>query len=299
MPVVPNKFDYASMQWQYYSGTVTAMLGLYGVSGSLPGTATLSGDMRTVTMNFGPSDALKSHDWQRVFGPTGSTSDTFTTFWFDGYSEPTYATPTGTVAPVNTAAPATAPDNSNVGVSINDGAQYTNDPDVTLSVVAPSGADRLRVSNDGGFRTAKALALKPTVSWKLDESGAERLPKTVYLRFGSQWGWDPPITDDIILDQTNPTVASATLVRSGPTARSTSVSMAASAKSRTYKVRIRAKDATSGVGKVQFALSKRHPSKVRKFKRISSYTGAKAPRFVRVRDRAGNYSRWRSIARND
>ena len=64
---------------------------------------------------------------------------------------------------------------------------------------------------------------------------------------------------------------------------------------RTYRVRIRAKDATSGVAKVQFARSKRHPSALRRFERISRYKGARAPKYVRVRDRAGNYSRWRSI----
>ena len=43
------------------------------------------------------------------------------------------------------------------GMTINDGAQYTNDPDVTLSVIAPSWADSLRVANDGGFRAAKTF----------------------------------------------------------------------------------------------------------------------------------------------
>ena len=63
----------------------------------------------------------------------------------------------------------------------------------------------------------------------------------------------------------------------------------------TYRVRVRAKDATSGVAKVQFARSKRHPSALAKFERINRYKGTGAPKYVRVRDRAGNFSRWRSI----
>jgi hypothetical protein len=60
-------------------------------------------------------------------------------------------------------------------------------------------------------------------------------------------------------------------------------------------MRVRAKNATSGVAKVQFAVrKKRHPSALRKFARTSRYRGSRPPKFVRVRDRAGNYSGWRT-----
>ena len=96
------------------------------------------------------------------------------------------------------------------GMTINGGALYTNDPDVTLSVIAPSWANSLRVANDGGFRAAKAFPVANTIRWHLAESGPERLPKTVYLRFGNE---AQNFTDDIILDQTKPTVTSATVAR--------------------------------------------------------------------------------------
>ena len=288
------------------SWSLTGTLQMSGTSGMLPGNVTMGDDGRSVTAEF-TSPMLAGRDFQRA--PTGPTfsGDSYDAFWFDGFVDagPIYP-PAGYVPPGTTPPGSGGGSVANQGMTINDGAQYTNDPNVTLSVVAPSyvgnaagdpnwSPDRYRVDNDGGFRNGKVFPARSTIPWKLAESGAERLPKTVYFQFGSQWGWDRPITDDIILDQTTPTVASATLVRSRSTAIGANGATAAAAKSRTYKVRISAKDATSGVGTVQLAVTKRHPSNVRKFKRISSYTGARAPKFVRVRDRAGNFSRWRSV----
>ena len=290
MPVVPNQFDYASMQWGYYGGVIAAHLALYGSAGSLNGLVSLSADKMTVTMDFG-NVALAGHDWQRVFGSTGSTSDTFDTFWFDGYSDPQGqpVSPPGTAAPP--ALPMVSASDKPVGMTINDGAQYTNDAEVTLNVVPPTWATLLSIDNDGGFLKARRTASMNRVAWKLSQSGSERLPKTVYLRFNNE---SQTFTDDIILDQTAPNLTGATLVQSG--ASGASVAMVAASRTRTFKVRLRAKDATSGVSKVQFAVrSKRHPSMLRKFKRISSYRGIRAPKYVRVRDRAGNYSAWRSI----
>ena len=112
---------------------------------------------------------------------------------------------------------------------------------------------------------------------------------TVYLRFGND---AQNFTDDIILDQTDPIVSSATLA---PASSRAAVASAAASRPRTYLVRLRAKDQTSGVAKLQFANNRRRPSALRKFERNSRYKGVSAPKFVRVRDRAGNFSRWRSV----
>jgi hypothetical protein len=282
--------DYAVLQWTGLdsggSWSVSTTLQLYGSSGFLSGTGTTSADGHAVTAEF-TNASLAGHDWQRGFGSTVAGDD-FPRFWFDGYSEPS---PPGTTPPLP-GGPGSGPTDIRTGMTVNDGAQYTNDPDVTLSVIAPSSATTLRVANDGGFLKARTMSVAPSIHWRLDQSGRERLPKTVYLRFGSDV---QTFTDDIILDQTEPTVTSATLVESGSATTRTAVAAAAAAKTRTYRVRVRASDATSGVGQVQFAASKRHPAKLHAIKRIGSYTGVKRPRFVRVRDRAGNYSRWRSI----
>src|SRR4029079_9821871 len=92
-----------------------------------------------------------------------------------------------------TAAPPPGP----VGVSINNGAQYTNDPDVHVAVVWPACVHTLTISNDGGFRAAEVKALARTTDWTLSSSGPERLPKTIYVRFD---GSTQTFQDDIILD---------------------------------------------------------------------------------------------------
>jgi hypothetical protein len=297
-PIWPNggSSDDAYGYWSVFAGEPSATLSLTGTSGVLPGTATISPDGRVVTAQFSHA-MLVGHDWQFSWGggglaASGDAAGGDRKYFFDGYTDP--EPPLGSViaAPV-TPGPGAGDDVAdNQGMTINRGAQYTNDPDVRLSVIAPSWADSLRVANDGGFRAAKTFPVRRIIRWRLAESGRERLPKTAYLRFGSD---AQTFTDDIILDQTQPTVRSATVGSGGATA-SAAVTATAASNARTYRVRIRAKDATSGVAKVQFAVrSKRHPSALRSFKRISRYKGARAPKYVRVRDRAGNYSRWRSI----
>jgi hypothetical protein len=188
--------------------------------------------------------------------------------------------------------PQPQPATGSVGVSIEDGALFTNDPNVTLDIDAPASAATVIVSNDGGFKHARSFPAGRRIKWKLASTGPERLPKTVYVRFGSS---TQNYTDDIILDQTKPTISSATVDASGATATSATVATAAASRSRTFRMRIRAKDATSGVAKVQFAVTKAKPTQPRTYSRTIKYRATKAPRFVRVRDRAGNYSRWHSI----
>jgi hypothetical protein len=286
-PPIGQVFDQAMVQWwgdkaDDGSWTIGTALSLTKANGSLSGTGTISDDGRALTAEFTRSQ-LAGHDWQRI-QMTNSGGDESGEFWFDGYSDPDPEPALGSIIPAPPGPPVPdVEDLSRLGMSINDGARYTNDPDVTLSVIAPSWVSSLRVANDGGFRAANTFRVRNSIGWRLDESGRERLPKTVYLRFGHD---AQTFTDDIILDQTDPLLTSATAARPASTASS----------KRTFRVRIRANDKTSGLAKLQFAArSKRHPSAPRKYARSSRYTGTRAPRYVRVRDRAGNYSRWRSI----
>ena len=158
---------------------------------------------------------------------------------------------------------------------------------------APAGATEIRIANDGGFATAATVPPGPPglYPWTLDSSGSERLPKTVYVRFASAAGASAEtFTDDIVLDQTAPTVTQATITGGGEPAAS-----AIAAKRRKFKLRLKAKDNASGVAKVQVARRKKRPGKARKFKRRLTVKSARAPRFVRVYDKAGNRSKWRRI----
>lgn len=180
-----------------------------------------------------------------------------------------------------------SPTDRHVGVSINAGARYTNDPQVRVSVVWPAGASNLLISNDGGFGKSRTFSNGRTVSWRLDSSGPERLPKTIYARFN---GSTQTFQDDIILDQTSPRVTSATLAsKATPRAASTKKRR----RGKTFQVTVRASDRTSGVGHVQVTANKRKPGRLLKYqRRISVTTTGKQPRFIRAQDRAGNYGKW-------
>jgi 6-phosphogluconolactonase (cycloisomerase 2 family) len=165
-------------------------------------------------------------------------------------------------------------------VTINGGDEYTNDPDVSVTVTGVQfPADFVfEVSNDGGFApessewipTTKAAAT--TFEWTLATSGPERLPKTVYLRSRVTGGDFQVSSDDIVLDQRPPEVVSA--AQSGRT------------------LRIRARDGLSGLKQMQVTRDRRKPGLWRAFR--SRLTVAKSQRlvYVRVRDAAGNRSRW-------
>ena len=172
-----------------------------------------------------------------------------------------------------------------VGVSINDGARFTDSTSVTLSAVWPACSQTLLISNDGGFRSARSSAIAEGVPWTLDSSGPERLPKTVYLRFN---GAGANYTDDIILDEISPVITSVTAATaSGANEMSTG---------RRYRFVVAATDKVSGVGKVQISGSRRGGGTVARYKRVTSAKLTTKQAFVRVQDRAGNWSSWKKVA---
>lgn len=179
------------------------------------------------------------------------------------------------------------------GASINAGAQYTNDPNVTVSLRWPKFAQEVVISNDGGFFPMLTLPVDPTISWTLDSSGDERLPKTIYVRFtGGQAGAET-YQDDIILDQTKPTVVSASAKTGGGNALSTGLSLRGGSKK--YKITLKAKDANSGVAQMQITHRKAKPGAWKPYKPKTTYKSPSKKLFARVIDRAGNISTWKRL----
>src|SRR5439155_23849032 len=124
----------------------------------------------------------------------------------------------------------------------------------------------------------------PTIKWKLDSSGPERLPKTVYLRFLIGPIVSDNYTDDIILDEVPPVVQQATLVPA---------KAASAAAVSPYVIKAKATDSNSGVGKLQVAVNKKRPGKLVAYKTKVTVRSAGKPKFIRAQDRARNFSAWK------
>ncbi|HEU5098367.1 MAG TPA: VCBS repeat-containing protein [Roseiflexaceae bacterium] len=87
------------------------------------------------------------------------------------------------------------------GLTINNGALFTNQISVTLSIGAPLGTTQLQVSNDGGFSGSAWEPYTGSKAWQISQYGTYVLPRIVYLRYKDQNGIVSGVyQDDIILD---------------------------------------------------------------------------------------------------
>jgi hypothetical protein len=214
-----------------------------------------------------------------------------------------------TQSPVTPGAPAVpAPPiaRAPIGVSINAGDYATDTPDVTLDLSSPVGTASILVSNDGGFGTSagtKSFAVTSTARWTLRGEKNTRAPATVYVQYSGPYGTTATYTDDIILDETSPTLTSAVLVGSGgvkPALHALTPAL------RRYKLRIVAAEQRSGISAVETSSAKSHASittltsatkqgslTLNKTITISART---APSRARVQSAAGKWSRWLAVS---
>ena len=174
-----------------------------------------------------------------------------------------------------------------LGVTINDGDRFTNDPHVLVSPVWPAGSTRVLLSNDGGFRNAVSRLLAVHVPWTLDSSGPERLPKTIYARFTPN---GTTYQDDIILDETAPALLVAEITSSELVA-------ARAHRKRIFHLHLRARDRTAGVNRMQITTDRHRPGRPRRYRSHPKFKARTSKIFVRVRDRARNWSRWKRCER--
>ena len=116
---------------------------------------------------------------------------------------PPSGTPTPTPTPGPTPTPTPTPACEFPQISINDGALFTNAPDVTLSICAPYAAEMM-LSNDGGFGDAEWEPYAESKAWRLTTYGQYVLPRFVYAAFKDTDGTTHGTYFDDIIHDPNP-----------------------------------------------------------------------------------------------
>ncbi len=95
---------------------------------------------------------------------------------------------------------------SDFGISINNGAIWTNQVSVTLGIPAQAGTAEMQISNDGGFANAVLEPYSLYKAWEITSYGSYVIPRVVYVRFKDINGnISTTFQDDIILDVNAPT----------------------------------------------------------------------------------------------
>jgi uncharacterized delta-60 repeat protein len=172
----------------------------------------------------------------------------------------------------------------NLSVTINKGDSFTNNANVKLTVRVPDGTTSLLIANDGGFVGGQTFPVRAdaTYDWVLNTERKD-VTKIVYVR---AVGPDLPAyekSDDIVLDSVKPVLNFAKRGKGG----------------RSLAISARDPKPASGVALMQVTTNKKRPGKLRKFARSIRVNKNKGPFFVRVRDKAGNFSGWKRERRGN
>ena len=253
--------------------------------------ATLSGTTTTVE-----SKVLSGIESTEVSQKTGELLEG-TKYYFQVVAKNTFGTVKGEIRTFTTGRP--------VGVSINDADEFTNKKSVTVFITGLATSVKAIISNDGGFKVSQTIDLTDSfaeVKWTLVSSRDERLPKTVYVRFISRFNAQSSnYTDDIILDTTAPVLSDAVATATTAPASAVSVASARAKKKNGARIVVKATDANSGIGSVEMrsgaskkATSVKYANPKAKSQTLTVNTKAKTLQ-VRVIDRAGNPSPWKTV----
>ncbi len=253
------------------------------------------------TGSFVPFTSPSRYEWdldgdgsfETDSGPNGRVSQTYGTA--GGRTVTVRVTaPAGGTATASTALDvSTSSPAGPFGVSVNEGAKFTNDPHVSVFMRWPTFAKDVVISNDGGFFPASQRPVGATVAWTLDSSGPEGLPKTIYARFVGGQSGPETYQDDIILDETAPVVVKAVAREGAGSVRL--ADLARRLAKRRYSVMVKARDETSGVARMQITSKKAKSGPWRAYKKKSTFKTSSIKIFARVQDRAGNVSRWKRL----
>lgn len=90
-------------------------------------------------------------------------------------------------------------------ITVNDGALFTNQTAVTLTLTAPPGTTQMMIANDGGFGGAAWEPFATSKPWTITAYGYAVIPRTVYAKFTTNGQTSAQYQDDIVLDLTSPT----------------------------------------------------------------------------------------------
>jgi hypothetical protein len=112
----------------------------------------------------------------------------------------------------NSSPPAAAPikldaaAGTDYGVTINQGALFTNTIDVNLTIGARANTAQMQVSNDGGFAGAQWEPYNSRKPWQITQFGNSVIPRVVYVKYKDLAGTISSVyQDDVILDVAPPT----------------------------------------------------------------------------------------------
>jgi alpha-tubulin suppressor-like RCC1 family protein len=191
-----------------------------------------------------------------------------------------------------------------VGVTVNQGARFTDNAEVTLGLVWPEGTTTAVLSNDGSFSDAQQVPIASSIRWSLPSGGSGLLSSTVYVRFESLWpnndgGWASAdeqqvvnFTDDIVLDLSPPEVSSVSAAStSNAQAQRVGVARSLSARSSAL-VSFNALDAVSGISAVQITADPAVPGPERALSSQYVVSVDRGTVAVRAKDNVGHWSRW-------
>jgi len=187
------------------------------------------------------------------------------------------------------------------GVTVDDGAEYTNELIVTVSLInVPDGTVAVAIGNDGDPTKATQISLdgvvldgdRYLVPWRLQPTTLDgKLAKTVYVWFlGSDYE-AIPYQDGIILDTTAPALTSAVVAKTTGTGP-----VLGTGANATYGVTLKASDFGSGLAYVQVVTSKTATTNWVGYNAKTKWRGKKGITvYVRVKDVAGNVSSWKTV----
>jgi len=168
------------------------------------------------------------------------------------------------------------------GVTINEGALFTNQTAVTLTISARPGTTQMQISNDGGFAGAQWEPYTSRKTWAITQYGSYVIPRVVHVRYKDLGGnVSSNYQDDIILDVTPPTgsveIVGATRLQ---------------AMASTVTLKLSATDDVSGVGQMLVSHQPDFAGATwEAYATSRAWTlGSSTTVYVRFRDNAGNIS---------